>query len=64
MSEEETEKPQILIVDDYLPHEAVDGRGGWQQMQRLLQAVAEKLHPILDYVANRSDTRRTGIDTS
>ena len=80
MAEEETEEPQILIVDDsrvirraaftmlsddYLVHEAVNGRcGGWQQMQRLLQAVAEKLHPFLDYVANRSDTRRTGIDTS
>ena len=79
MGEEETEKPQILIVDDsrvirraaftmlsddYLVHEAVYGKGGWQQMQRLLQAVTEKLHPFLDYVANRSDTRRTGIDTS
>ena len=45
MSEEETEKPQILIVDDsrvirrasfkmlsddYLMHEAVDGIDGWQ----------------------------------
>ena len=51
MSEEETEKPQILIVDDsrvirraafkmlsddYLVHEAVDGMAGWQQLQLLL----------------------------
>ena len=51
MIEEETEKPQILIVDDsrvirraafkmlsddYLVHEAVDGMAGWQQLQLLL----------------------------
>ena len=51
MAEEETEEPQILIVDDsrvirraaftmlsddYLVHEAVDGRDGRQQLQRLL----------------------------
>jgi CheY-like chemotaxis protein len=79
LSEKETEKPQILIVgdyrvsrraaftmlsDDYLVHEAVDGRDGWQQLQLLLQEVAEKLNPFLDYVANRLDTRRTGTDTS
>jgi CheY-like chemotaxis protein len=79
LSEEETEKTQILIVDDsrvsrraaftmlsddYLVHEAVDGRDGWQQLQLLLQEVAEKLNPFLDYVANRLDTRLTGTDTS
>lgn len=49
MTEESTEKPQILIVDDskvirraaikmlgadYQVHEAVDGMDGWQQLQR------------------------------
>ena len=49
MSEEETEKPQILVVDDskvirraaikmfgndYQVHEAVDGLDGWRQLQR------------------------------
>jgi hypothetical protein len=29
----------------------------------LLQAAADKLHPFLDSVANRSDTGRTGTDT-
>ena len=63
MIKEETQKPQILVVDDYLVHEAVDGMDGWQQLQRLLQVFAEKSHPFLDYDVNRSDTRRTGTDT-
>ena len=51
MSEEETEKPQILIVDDsrvirsaaftmlsddYLVHETVDGMDSWEQLRLLL----------------------------
>ena len=49
MNEESTEKPQVLVVDDsrvirraaikmlsddYQVHEAVDGKDGWQQLQR------------------------------
>ena len=34
-----------------------------QVPDHLLQAAADKLHPFLDYVANRSDTGCTGTDT-
>ena len=61
MSEQETEKPQILVVDDsrVIRCAALTMLSDAQ----LLQAVAEKAPLFLDYVANRSDTGRTGTDT-
>jgi hypothetical protein len=36
----------------------------YQVADSLLQVVAERLTPFLDYVAKRSDTARTGTDNS